>query len=120
MTLVLFDIDGTLLLARGAGGRAMEEAGREVVSPAFSLAKVDFAGRLDPLIYRAGLAELGIPYSEELHRRFRQTYAAILARDFASGVAGESLPGVPELVGRLRASRPSRTPSPRMPARRRW
>lgn len=52
MSVVLFDIDGTLLLTHGEGMRAMQDAGRELYHPQFSVAGVDFSGRLDPLIWR--------------------------------------------------------------------
>ena len=49
--LVLFDIDGTLLLTHGEGMRAMQDAGRELYHPQFSIEGADFSGRLDPLIW---------------------------------------------------------------------
>jgi phosphoglycolate phosphatase-like HAD superfamily hydrolase len=41
MRLVLFDIDGTLLIGQGAGARAMERAGRGLHGPAFSLEGIE-------------------------------------------------------------------------------
>ncbi len=50
--LILFDIDGTLLLTHGAGMQAMQDAGRELYHPRFSIAGADYSGRLDPLIWK--------------------------------------------------------------------
>lgn len=59
-TVFLFDIDGTLLNARGAGRRAMQ-AGFEVVCPgcADAMEAVRFSGMTDPGIARAALTNAG-------------------------------------------------------------
>lgn len=59
-TVFLFDIDGTLLDAQGAGRRAMQ-AGFEVVCPgcADAMKAVRFSGMTDPGIARAALTNAG-------------------------------------------------------------
>jgi phosphoglycolate phosphatase-like HAD superfamily hydrolase len=53
--LILFDVDGTLIDAAGAGRRAMERAFREVlgVDGIEQAAGVAYAGRTDPMIFEA-------------------------------------------------------------------
>lgn len=101
--LVLFDIDGTLLLSHGEGARAMQEAGRQVVGPDFSLRGVEFAGRLDPLIFQDGLARAGRDGFERHHGAFRRAYAESLARRLAAPASAQPLPGVQALLARLAA-----------------
>ena len=67
VTIALFDIDGTLLSAGGAGRRAVEIAisevldGREVL-----LESLEFAGRTDPWIIREALLRYGVTADEGL------------------------------------------------------
>lgn len=100
--LVLFDIDGTLLLTDRAGSKAMHEAGRRVVGPHFTLEHVEFAGRLDPLIWADGAAAAGILDDGEIHERFRATYAEALARRLRESPSAHTLAGVDALIDRLR------------------
>jgi len=60
--LILFDVDGTLIDAAGAGRRAMERAFREVfhVNNVSRSASVEFGGKTDPIIFRAAAGVLGI------------------------------------------------------------
>ncbi|MFV1958941.1 MAG: HAD family hydrolase, partial [Planctomycetota bacterium] len=106
--LVLFDIDGTLLLSSRQGARAMQEAGQEVVGEDFTLAGVEFAGRLDPLILADGLRALGLDGVDSIESAFREAYARILARRLAEPGTAYALAGVPALLARLR-SRPGTT-----------
>ena len=69
--LILFDVDGTLIDAGGAGRAAMGHAFREVfrvdgVAPAGSVA---YAGRTDPVILEATAAVLGIDSERFRSRR---------------------------------------------------
>ena len=50
--LILFDIDGTLLLTQRAGVNAMHDAGRELFGESFTIDGIEFAGRLDSLIWQ--------------------------------------------------------------------
>lgn len=58
--LILFDIDGTLLTAGGAGKRAFHDALLEVFGTAGHVRGYSFAGRTDPQIVRELLAHEGI------------------------------------------------------------
>jgi phosphoglycolate phosphatase-like HAD superfamily hydrolase len=100
--LILFDIDGTLLLSDGAGVRAMTAAGKTVVGPDFTLAGIEVAGRLDPLIWADAAAALGFDGADARHDEFRSVYARLLGEHFRTTGAARALPGVQALVARLR------------------
>jgi phosphoglycolate phosphatase-like HAD superfamily hydrolase len=76
--LLLFDIDGTLLLSDGAGQRAMLEAGRQLFGSGFDLKGLDTSGKIDPQIF-AELVEAN-PHLDmaHAHARFRDTYLELL------------------------------------------
>ncbi len=100
--LLLFDIDGTLLLTERAGVQAMQEAGRALYGERFSLEKIDLAGRLDPHIWRDGLARIGMDPSEELHARFQSEYERALVTRLRARPTARALPGVLALLAHLR------------------
>ncbi len=102
--LVLFDIDGTLLLSSRVGYRAMLEAAAQMVGRPVTMRGVDFAGRLDPEIW-AGIAALnGVENAPSREKEFRASYASILARMVKEDTIVYLLPGVFNLIGRLRSS----------------
>lgn len=64
MKLLLFDIDGTLLISKGAGRRAMQRAFSRMTSKEdFTTEGVDFSGRTDPDIIKDIFVRNG--FSEE-------------------------------------------------------
>lgn len=100
--LILFDIDGTLLLTERAGVQAMQQAGRELYGERFTLEHVSLAGRLDPLIWRDGMLAAGLDADEEQHARFQRAYALALAERLRVRPTARALPGVLELLDHLR------------------
>ena len=66
---LLFDIDGTLLDARGAGRRALERAVEEWSGRSLGSFRVHLGGRTDLDIFRELVGELGIPYPAPPDRR---------------------------------------------------
>ena len=99
--LILFDIDGTLVDTRGAGGRAMASAGRSLFGEAFSFEGVDFAGSLDSVIFMNAAERHGLDYHEH-HAPFRETYGEHLRMMFDSGEHDSiRLPGVNALLSTL-------------------
>jgi phosphoglycolate phosphatase-like HAD superfamily hydrolase len=101
--LVLFDVDGTLLTASGAGRRALACALREVYGTAGPIDAYDFRGGTDPQIVRdllrlAGVAEDAIEAGEAaLYAR----YAECLEAEIGEGAGVRLYPGVRELVEAL-------------------
>lgn len=105
--LVLFDVDGTLLLSKGASLRCYRAAARELFGREMDTDGMKTAGGLDPLIWRALCAVNGIDEERALaeHDRFRATYARILAAELAGGGVAYALPGVPALLDALDGAR---------------
>lgn len=64
VSVVLFDIDGTLLSTDGAGRRALEEALLEVYGTAGPIEEHGFSGKTDPQIARELLGAAGVPAGE--------------------------------------------------------
>ncbi len=99
--LILFDIDGTLLLTSRAGIYAMTDAGQELYGPQFTFDGVEFAGRLDPLIWRDVAVLNGVLDPDAEHENFRARYGVHLRRRLTEQPTALALPGVHELVDRL-------------------
>ena len=99
--LVLFDIDGTLVLTQHAGTRSMHAAAREMFGESLTFEDVEVAGRIDPLIWADMARIIGIEDHEAHHDRFRAGYARHLARRLAENNTAVVLPGVRELLEAL-------------------
>ena len=102
--LVLFDIDGTLLLTAGAGRRAITEAlSAEVDDPA-AFAGIRFDGKTDPQIVAEMLAAAGQEEARESKRvrHLCERYVGLLARELERPATRTTLmPGVEPLLDRL-------------------
>ncbi|CAG0955050.1 hypothetical protein PHYC_00416 [Phycisphaerales bacterium] len=103
--LILFDIDLTLITTGGCGVRAMTDAGREVFGPAFSSEGVSYAGRLDPLIIGEMFALSNVADTPANRAALRDAYRRILERYLVESQVKRALPGVIELLARIRARR---------------
>src|SRR5690606_8585347 len=103
--LLLFDLDGTLLLTSGAGARAMDRAGKRIWGQAFSMASIDFAGSLDPVILAQATDQAGFGISPGQQRQFRHLYSEELRIELALPSARSyALPGVLALLTHLRTA----------------
>lgn len=105
-TIALFDIDGTLLRAGGAGRRSVELALGEVLDGlggGISLDSVEFAGRTDPWIVRTALLQHGVTADDGLVDEVLRRYVAHLPRELKLAAAFEVLPGVSSLLSELSA-----------------
>ena len=98
--LVLFDIDGTLLDAGGAGRAALGAAMVEELGPDVEPVNVEIAGCTDRGILEDLLAAYDLPDNEENFSRILQIYIGHLPACLAR-CPGEVLPGVPELLEAL-------------------
>lgn len=102
MTYLLFDIDSTLIDTQRSGMLAMLDAGRQLYGEGFTADGVDYAGRLDPLILHDLLSGAGVDVSPSAVAGFRTEYFAKLRRRLEAPGAVRMLPGVGELLARLR------------------
>jgi len=100
--LILMDIDGTMLVTGGVGVRAMELAGQDLFGPGFSSSGIDFAGRLDPILFNEMFAREKMDASAEAHGRFRARYVARLQALITQTPKARALPGVPSLLEAIR------------------
>lgn len=103
MSLLLFDIDGTLLLSGGAGIRAMTRAFEDVFGIADAFAGMEMAGRTDTFLVSGALARAGLPDLPEHHDRFREAYLVLLNEEIQRPGNGRRgvMPGVPSLLEAL-------------------
>lgn len=100
-TVLLFDVDGTLVLAGGAGKRAVTRAFAEVLGVRDALAATDFRGMTDLALFRAGLQEAGQQHDPALVATLLATYLAHLGPELQASAAFRVLPGVRELIAAL-------------------
>lgn len=113
--LILFDIDGTLIVSGGAGARAMTRAFEETWGLSDALRHVDVAGRTDNIILEDALRATDIVAEGEPLQRFKRTYCEFLRAELrtengASHGNGTGngrpkcvLPGIPPLLDALSA-----------------
>jgi len=79
--LLLFDIDGTMVLTGGAGVRAMNRAFYEVWGVPDAFRGVKMAGGTDPRLLDEALALTGTAPADGHVARFEQTYLRLLAEE---------------------------------------
>jgi phosphoglycolate phosphatase len=111
--LVLFDIDGTLVLTGGAGVRAMGHAFDEVIGASdtrvppgsHALSGIPVAGRTDWSILHDALARVGRELDDDLFNRLRERYITHLREEILHPGVGfnGTLPGIPPLLDALQA-----------------
>jgi phosphoglycolate phosphatase len=97
LQIVLFDIDGTLILTGGAGGRAMSRAFEDTFGIPGALHGIPMGGRTDAGILAQAAARAGLVLSADDRRRFRDRYVDCLR---------EALPDAPHPKGVLPGVRP--------------
>ena len=103
MHLVLFDIDGTLVLTGGAGMRAMNRACEDLVGHDDALNGVRLAGRTDWIILEEVLQRHGRTLDRGLMDDIRERYVAHLREEIVlpgKGVKG-LMPGIRALLDAL-------------------
>lgn len=99
-SLVLFDIDGTILTSGGAGEYALRVGFEEEFGIRDDLAKVDISGRTDSFIAQQMLRLHGLELSAENFKKFYAGYLRNLARELPVRV-GRLLPGINAILGEL-------------------
>ena len=101
--LLLFDIDGTLVLTGGAGLRAITRAFHHLFGVADAFAGVSLSGRTDRYLVEQGLARCGVPITTDTLTRVRDAYLTRLAVEIDHPAQGRKamLPGVAPLLEAL-------------------
>jgi phosphoglycolate phosphatase len=101
--LILFDIDGTLLLSGRAGLRAMTRAFADTFGITNAFEGESFGGRTDSYLVSSALLRNGMPDTPEQHERFRQNYIPLLAEEIEHPGTGHKglMPGARELLEAL-------------------
>lgn len=97
--ILLFDIDGTLILTGGAGGDALHEA-LQIEFSLDSPRRVPLHGRTDHGIVQELLDANGLPKTDDHVSRVKECYFRILPGSLANR-QGKVLPGVVELLKQL-------------------
>ena len=101
--LLLFDIDGTLMLSGGAGFRALTRALLEVFEIPDALTGVRLHGMTDPQIVTDALEKAGRggTASDEQLARARSLYLKYLATEITAATTARMMPGVIPLLDHL-------------------
>lgn len=101
MKLLLFDIDGTILITNGAGTRAANRAFEKLLGPKDAMAGIDAAGKTDRLILREMFRNtLSRNYTEDEALEIFREYASCLEEEVANCEV-DVMPGIPYLLTAL-------------------
>jgi phosphoglycolate phosphatase-like HAD superfamily hydrolase len=101
--ILLFDIDGTLLLSGRAGYRALTRAFEELFGVSKGFDGVPVAGMTDELILTAALEQAGVNADGETRARFHTRYCELFADEIHfPGPRKGLMPGVTALLETLR------------------
>jgi phosphoglycolate phosphatase len=96
-TLLLWDIDGTLIDSGGAGERALKVALQKEFGLADDLAWLDYFGRTDVWIARTILTHHRLAATPEQIRRFLEGYLSAVS-DEMNNPRARTLPGIPRIL----------------------
>lgn len=104
--LVLFDIDGTLLLSGGAGLRAMDRTFQEVFQVTGGFEGIPMPGRTDAVILDEAMRRNGLDTDPTVVETFNDRYCDRLAEEIhRSGPGKRVMPGARELLDLLTSRR---------------
>jgi len=103
--LVLFDIDGTLVLTGGAGIRALDRAGEAVLGVRNVIDGIPVAGRTDWIILHDAVKRQGRRLDDDLLGQLREAYLTALREEILLPGRGVKavMPGVEPLLEHLSA-----------------
>ena len=100
--LILWDIDGTLIVSHGAGFRAMERALMQRFGLKCDIRLINWDGRTDSWIAGEVLRTVGLPVTPQNTHDYLEAYLEILPLELQAGPQGRVLPGILELLETLR------------------
>jgi phosphoglycolate phosphatase len=99
--LLLFDIDGTILLTGGSGSKAMLAAGQKLFGDSFNF-DIDTSGKLDTQIYKELTILNPTLNIESRHNEFREAYLKLLEFELMWKNKAFLMPGIKVLLEELR------------------
>jgi len=100
--LLLFDVDGTLILSGGAGIRSVNRAFLSLFGVADAMARCRPDGKTDPAIFREVAREtLARELSEMEMEKVKDAYLAALREEIRRSPGYRIMPGVPSLLDLL-------------------
>jgi len=103
-TLLLFDIDGTLLRAPGAGRAAYVGAFNDVYGSSFDFEDVSFIGQTDYEAFQdAARHFIGREFNDHEYAAIIERFQEIFGEEFARCEGFYLMPGVPQLLATLAA-----------------
>lgn len=104
-TLLLFDIDGTLILSGRAGLRALNQAFEQVTGTANAFEGINAAGRTDGFLLDEAARRAGLTLDSATRHRIQERYFERLAGEILLPGEGRKavMPGVRALVAALQA-----------------
>lgn len=100
MRVLLFDIDGTLLVTHGGGSDAIKQVLRDDFEVKNPCTNVNFSGRTDKSLLEEILVRNNLPVTQQSFSRLRNRYVSLLPTILDSR-GGRVLPGAIELLERL-------------------
>lgn len=102
-TLVLWDIDNTLLYTGGAGSLAMARAFRDLYGIEDAFRRVEFSGRTDTAIFREAALAHGVEVDDVAAglERFCDAYVPHLLETLTEVTGGDLMPGVAQVLEAL-------------------
>ena len=102
MKILLFDIDGTLILSGGAGDRSLTKAFERLYGLQKAMEGIKPAGKTDPAIVREiFVRKLNIEPTDEQIKEVLDVYAECLVDEVRNSKGYRVLPGVHELLEKL-------------------
>jgi len=104
LSVLLFDVDLTLLATGGAGLKALSRALDEFHHDPAALEGISFAGKTDPLIFKEIAFNLGLGPDglEDFGLLLKRRYLFHLEKTLAEAVDFELCPGVPGILDELK------------------
>ncbi|MCL5046438.1 MAG: haloacid dehalogenase-like hydrolase [Actinobacteria bacterium] len=100
-TLLMFDLDQTLVKGHGAGRAAGDRTFLKIFGIDKASDGITMAGRTDPVIFREMLNRRGIPAESAPWEEIYRTYVGLLSEELVHR-PGELLPGIPALLDACR------------------
>ncbi len=103
MKILLFDIDGTLILSGGAGLRAMNRAFYDLHNVQNAFDGISLSGRTDTWIIRTAMSRAGVAIDDKTVNAFKEHYFERLSQEIVKpGRKKQVMPGVTSLLKGLR------------------